>query len=54
MSRAIEHISIMDYTPSPIPSPPTQYTPPPNDPVTQEKPAKRRTLYSSAKPPEEF
>ena len=54
MSREIEHISIMDYTPSPIPSPPPQYTPPPNDPVTQEKPAKRRTLYSSAKPPEEF
>ena len=54
MSREIEHISIMDYTPSPIPSPSPQYTSPPNDPVTQEKPAKRRTLYSSAKPPEEF
>ena len=54
MSREIEHISIMDYSPNVIPVAPKPYAPPPGDLVPPEKPAKRRTLYSSAKPPEEF
>ena len=54
MSREIEHISIMDYSPNVIPVAPKPYAPPPDDLVPPEKPAKRRTLYSSAKPSEEF
>ncbi len=53
MARQLQPSSIMNYTPAPLPvkKPQTQSSP---DEQSQKAKPGRRSLYSSAKPPEEF
>lgn len=52
MSKQIHRISLVDYSP-PVPAQP-EYAPVPDSPQNEEQPQRRKTLYSSAKPPSEF
>ena len=49
MSGEIVKTSLMDYAPTPASAPPTGKAP-----AEEPAPRKRRSLYSSAKPPESF
>lgn len=52
-SKKIVKTSVMDYHPATIMDPPPQVEPVAN-PEPEKKPARRKSLYSSAKPPTEF
>lgn len=54
MSSQIIRSSIMDYCPADAFHQPVQTEPLPSDPEPVKKPARRKSLYSSAKPPSEF
>lgn len=54
MSSQIIRSSIMDYCPAGVFHQPVQTDPLPSDPEPVKKPARRKSLYSSAKPPSEF
>lgn len=54
MSSQIIRSSIMDYCPADAFHQPSQTEPLPSDPESVKKPARRKSLYSSAKPPSEF
>lgn len=54
MSSQIIRSSIMDYCPADAVHQPAQTEPLPSDPESVKKPARRKSLYSSAKPPSEF
>ena len=53
MAKELQPSSIMNYTPAPLPVRNTQPQAAPNEQAEKKKPA-RHSLYSSAKPPEEF
>ena len=55
MAKELRHISIMDYKPelSPVSVTPSTSPPVADEPAVP-KPVRKRALYSSAKPPEEF
>lgn len=54
MSSQIIRSSIMDYCPADAFHQPVQTEPLPSNPEPVKKPARRKSLYSSAKPPSEF
>ena len=54
MSSQIIRSSIMDYCPADAFHQPVQTEPLPSDPEPVKKPARRKSLYSSAQPPSEF